>query len=97
MNDKLFARDPPGFSRIAQTLPMCGYETPAAKRRKKFTRVAVAECLGPVLLRFVLDSGSGETISKSRALLYVPANTGLTVGFHPRHFIPWNERRTPCI
>jgi hypothetical protein len=45
------------------------------------------------------DSGIGEseTMSPRRALLYVPANTGSTVGFHPANFSPWNERELPCI
>jgi hypothetical protein len=117
MNEKLFATDPRGFSRITRTPPVIGDETPAAKRRKnaahrvsrglspkhekapkgrkKFT--LVAEGRFPVILRFVLDSGKGETISKPRALPYVPANTGSTVGFHPANFSRRNERATPCI
>ncbi len=69
----------------------------APEGRKKFTLVAAAEGDFPVILRFALHSGWGETISPRRALLYVPANTGSTVGFHPANFSPWNERELPCI
>ncbi len=34
MNEKSFATDPRGFSRITRTSPLMGYETLAAKRRK---------------------------------------------------------------
>lgn len=69
----------------------------APKGRKKFTLVTVAQSRFPVILRFVLDSGAGETISNRPALPYVPANTGSTVGFHPANFRRRNERATPCI
>ena len=39
--------------------------------------------------------GSNQTRNDrkgSRALIYVPANTGSTVGFDPPNFSPWNER-----
>jgi len=39
----------------------------------------------------------GETMPHLRALMYVPANTGITLGFGPENFSPWNERELACI
>jgi hypothetical protein len=36
-------------------------------------------------------------MSHRPALLYVPANTGPTLGLHPANFSRRNERATPCI
>jgi hypothetical protein len=114
MNEKSFATDPRGFSRITKTPPVTRYEIPAAKRRKNAAhgasrgygstrglalRMAVAarfsssSCESPCLAGI----RSGETISKPRVLLYVPANTGSTVGLDPLNSRRWNERATPCI
>src|ERR1700676_5774330 len=41
--------------------------------------------------------GESETMSPRRALMYVPANTGPTLGFYLANFSRWNERATPCI
>ena len=118
MNEKSFATDPRGFSRIEKTPPVIGYETPAAKRRqntahgvsrglnrenekapegrRNFTLTA-AEGVFPIVPRFRFLPGTGETMSHRRALLYVPANTGSTVGLHLANFSRRNERATPCI
>jgi len=79
---------------------------PAAKRWKSaahgvsrglnFT-LAAAEGVFPIIVRFRFHSGTGETMSHRRALLYVPANTGSTLGPHPANFSRRNERATPCI
>jgi hypothetical protein len=126
MNEKSFAADPRGFSRITKTPPIIEYETPAGKRRKNaahgasrgygpeneqapegrknFTRglapwMAVAARSSSSSRESPRQSGmqSGETISEPPALLYVPANTGSTLGLHPANFSRRNERATPCI
>ena len=40
---------------------------------------------------------SGETMPRLGALMYVPADTGITLGFGPENFSPWNERELACI
>jgi hypothetical protein len=76
----------------------------APEGRKSFTRELVPVMAGlapfsPSSCEFSRKAaiGRGETISTPRALTYVPANTGSTVGFHPANFSPWNERELPCI
>ena|ERR1700728_658028 len=78
-----------------------------------YSREAVAECRRqrepwvrpgaegrfhshPTVLRHS-GAGRGETMHHLRALMYVPANTGITVGFGPENFSPWNERDLACI
>jgi hypothetical protein len=69
----------------------------APEGRKKFALVAAAEGDFRVILRFTLHSGRGETMAHHHALMYVPANTGSTVGFHLANCSPRNERDIPCI
>ena len=68
----------------------------APEGRKKFP-LAAAPGVFPIVVRFRFHSGTGETMSHRRALLYVPANTGSTLGLHPANFSRRNERATPCI
>jgi len=126
MNEKFFATDPRGFSRITKTPLIIRYETPAAKRRKNTAHGASRgsdreneqapegrkNIMRGIALRMALAARfsssscesprqagirSGETISKPRALPYMPANTGSTVGLDPLNFSRWNERAMPCI